>query len=58
MHPISVGEPEFDIDLEVDSIVHPERYPLREKRLHGDPAEIVARLRAGRAARTRTASAG
>jgi hypothetical protein len=40
--------PEFDIDLEVDSIIHPERYPLREKRLLGDPTEVVAQLRAER----------
>jgi hypothetical protein len=40
--------PEFDIDLDVDSIEHAERYPLRERRLLGDPVEVVARLRAER----------
>jgi hypothetical protein len=37
--------PAFDIDLHLDAIVHPERYPLIEKRLRGDPEEVVARLR-------------
>jgi hypothetical protein len=37
--------PEFDIDLDVDAIEHPERYPLRERRLLGHPAAVVARLR-------------
>src|SRR5438552_2863020 len=46
-------------DLEVDSIVHPDRYPLREIRLRGDPAQVVTRLRAERAtARRRPARAG
>lgn len=40
--------PEFDIDLDVDSIANPKRYPLRERRLLGDPAEVVAGLRAER----------
>lgn len=51
--------PEFDIDLDVDSIDNPKRYPLRERRLHGNPAEVVARLRAERdAASRRTARIG
>jgi len=37
--------PEFDLDLDVDAIEHPARYPLRERRLLGDPAVVVARLR-------------
>ncbi len=45
--------PEFDIDLDVDAIEHPERYPLRERRLSGDPAAVVARLRAERDANLR-----
>ena len=45
--------PEFDIDLDIDSVEHPKRYPLREKRLHGDPAEVVAHLRAERDAASR-----
>ena len=51
--------PEFDIDLGVDSIEHPERYPLRERRLLGDPVEVVERLRTERdAASRRTARVG
>jgi len=38
--------PEFDIDLDVDAIENPARYPRRERRLLGDPAAVVARLRA------------
>ena len=45
--------PEFDIDLHVDSIEHPERYPLRERRLRGDPAAVVERLRSERDASSR-----
>ena len=51
--------PEFDIDLDVDAIENPRRYPLRERRLLGDPAKVVARLRAERdAAASRTARMG
>lgn len=39
---------EFDIDLELESIEHPGRYSLVEKRLRGDPAKVVARLRSAR----------
>ena len=38
--------PEFDIDLAVESIEHPDRYPLVEKRLRGDPVRVVEQLRA------------
>ena len=48
--------PEFDIDLDVDAIEHPERYPLRERRLRGDPAAVVARLRNERDADLRRAA--
>ena len=48
--------PEFDIDLDVDTVEHPARYPLRERRLRGDPATIVARLRVERDAATRRAA--
>ena len=40
--------PEFDIDLDVNSIENPESYPLRERRLLGDPVEVVQRLRTER----------
>lgn len=50
--------PEFDIDLDVDAIEHPERYPLREWRLCGDPAAVVARLRDARDAHGRSAKIG
>jgi len=51
--------PEFDIDLDLDAIEHPERYPLRERRLLGDPAAVVARLRLERdSAPRRTARTG
>ena len=45
---------EFDIDLEVDAIRRPGRYPLIERRLRGDPRQVVRRLRA---AKKRTARA-
>jgi hypothetical protein len=51
--PAHLRWPEFDIDLEVDSIENPERYPLRERRLRGNPAEVVERLRAERDAGSR-----
>jgi hypothetical protein len=47
---------EFDIDLDLDSVEHPERYPLREKRLQGDPVEVVARLRSERDSASRGAA--
>ena len=40
--------PEFDIDLELDAIEHPGKYQLVEKRLRGEPARVVERLRSER----------
>lgn len=37
--------PVFDLDIEVEALEHPDRFPLIEKRLRGDPARVVARLR-------------
>ena len=37
--------PEFDIDLEVESIERPDEFPLVEERLRGEPAGVVERLR-------------
>jgi len=37
--------PEFDIDLEVESIESPDEFPLVEERLRGHPARVVERLR-------------
>lgn len=37
--------PRFDIDLEVESLEHPDRYPLVERRLRGSPAQVAERLR-------------
>ena len=41
--------PGFDIDLEVPCVENPRRYPLRERRLRGDPVAVVRRLRRVRA---------
>ena len=43
--PDHIRWPEFDIDLQLDSIKHPAKYPLLEKRLRGDPAQVVEVLR-------------
>jgi hypothetical protein len=43
--PNHIRWPDFDIDLLLDSIRHPARYPLVEKRLRGDPAQVIERLR-------------
>ena len=37
--------PEFDIDLEVESIERPDDFPLVERRLRGHAARVVQRLR-------------
>ena|SRR5437867_2346780 len=37
--------PEFDIDLEVESIERPDEFPLVERRLRGPATRVVERLR-------------
>src|SRR5438874_6606833 len=39
---------EFDIELELASLERPERYPVIEKRLRGNPATVMERLRSER----------
>ena len=39
--------PAFDIDLEVESILEPARYPRTERRLLGSVRTVVRRLRSG-----------
>src|ERR1700722_1597597 len=46
--------PRFDIDLEVESIEHPDLFPLLERRLRGTPATVVERLRAEQELERRT----
>jgi hypothetical protein len=40
--------PEFDIDLEVESIERPDDFPLVERRLRGHPSRVIGRLRRAR----------